>query len=46
MVSAWHSNQCDYDASKAVRELSLAQSPVNVALKDTGDWFVSNGYVK
>ena len=35
-----------YDASKAVRELSLPQSPVNVALKDTGDCFVSNGYVK
>jgi hypothetical protein len=35
-----------YDASKAVRELSLPQSPVNVALKDAVDWFVCNGYVK
>ncbi|MBD2692222.1 hopanoid-associated sugar epimerase [Anabaena catenula] len=34
-----------YDASKAVRELSLPQSPLNVALKDAVDWFVSNGYV-
>ncbi|MBD2628805.1 hopanoid-associated sugar epimerase [Trichormus variabilis] len=34
-----------YDASKAVRELGLPQSPVNVALKDAVDWFVSNGYV-
>ncbi|AFZ55776.1 NAD-dependent epimerase/dehydratase family protein [Anabaena cylindrica FACHB-243] len=35
-----------YDASKAVRELGLPQSPVSVALKDAVDWFVSNGYVK
>ncbi|MEA5553576.1 hopanoid-associated sugar epimerase [Anabaena cylindrica UHCC 0172] len=35
-----------YDASKAVRELALPQSPVSVALKDAVDWFVSNGYVK
>jgi dihydroflavonol-4-reductase len=34
-----------YDASKAVRELGLPQSPLNVALKDAVDWFVSNGYV-
>ncbi|TAF07710.1 MAG: NAD-dependent epimerase/dehydratase family protein [Nostocales cyanobacterium] len=34
-----------YDASKAVHELSLPQSPLNVALKDAVDWFVSNGYV-
>ncbi len=35
-----------YDASKAIRELGLPQSPLNVALKDAVDWFVSNGYVK
>jgi hopanoid-associated sugar epimerase len=35
-----------YDASKAVRELSLPQSPLKVALKDAVDWFVSNGYVR
>jgi hopanoid-associated sugar epimerase len=35
-----------YDASKAIRELSLPQSSLKVALKDAVDWFVSNGYVK
>lgn len=35
-----------YDASKAIRELSLPQSSVKVALKDAVDWFVSQGYVK
>ncbi|BCL36733.1 hopanoid-associated sugar epimerase [Nostoc sp. MS1] len=35
-----------YDASKAVRELGLPQSPVDVALKDAVNWFVSQGYVK
>ncbi|MEA5621030.1 hopanoid-associated sugar epimerase [Cronbergia sp. UHCC 0137] len=35
-----------YDASKAVRELGLPQSPLNQALKDAVDWFVSNGYTK
>ncbi|MBK1989643.1 NAD-dependent epimerase/dehydratase family protein [Sphaerospermopsis aphanizomenoides BCCUSP55] len=34
-----------YDASKAIRELSLPQSSLKVALKDAVDWFVSNGYV-
>ncbi len=34
-----------YDASKAIRELGLPQSPLNVALKDAVDWFMSNGYV-
>jgi hopanoid-associated sugar epimerase len=34
-----------YDASKAIRELGLPQSPLNIALKDAVDWFVSNGYV-
>ncbi|MDM9384804.1 NAD-dependent epimerase/dehydratase family protein [Chlorogloeopsis sp. ULAP01] len=28
-----------YDASKAVRELGLPQSPLSVALKDAVDWF-------
>jgi dihydroflavonol-4-reductase len=34
-----------YDASKAVRELGLPQSPLSTALKDAVDWFVSQGYV-
>ncbi|MEI6441546.1 MAG: hopanoid-associated sugar epimerase [Nostocales cyanobacterium ELA583] len=34
-----------YDASKAIRELGLPQSPLNIALKDAVDWFISNGYV-
>ncbi|WGV28562.1 hopanoid-associated sugar epimerase [Halotia branconii] len=34
-----------YDASKAVRELGLPQSPVQAALKDAVDWFVNQGYV-
>ncbi|BAZ87581.1 hopanoid-associated sugar epimerase [Dolichospermum compactum] len=34
-----------YDASKAIRELGLPQSPLNIALKDAVDWFVSNSYV-
>ena len=35
-----------YDASKAVRELGLPQSPLSTALKDAVDWFVSQGYVE
>ena len=35
-----------YDASKAVRELGLPQSPLSVALQDAVDWFVSQGYVQ
>jgi len=35
-----------YNAAKSVRELSLPQSPLNVAIKDAVDWFVSHGYVK
>ncbi|BAB75967.1 hopanoid-associated sugar epimerase [Anabaena sp. FACHB-709] len=35
-----------YDASKAVKELGLPQSPVDIALKDAVNWFVSQGYVK
>ncbi|MBR8837715.1 MAG: NAD-dependent epimerase/dehydratase family protein [Stigonema ocellatum SAG 48.90 = DSM 106950] len=34
-----------YDASKAVRELGLPQSPLKVALQDAVDWFMSQGYV-
>jgi dihydroflavonol-4-reductase len=34
-----------YDASKAVRELGLPQTPVITALKDAVDWFVTHGYV-
>ncbi|MBD2364018.1 NAD-dependent epimerase/dehydratase family protein [Anabaena minutissima FACHB-250] len=34
-----------YNPAKAVKELGLPQSPVNVALKDAVDWFVANGYV-
>ena len=35
-----------YDASKAVRELGLPQSPLSTALKDAVDWFVGQGYVE
>ncbi len=34
-----------YNASKAVQELSLPQSPLMVALKDAVDWFTTRGYV-
>ncbi|BAZ11311.1 NAD-dependent epimerase/dehydratase [Calothrix sp. NIES-4071] len=34
-----------YDASKAVLELGLPQTPVYIALKDAVEWFVSHGYV-
>ena len=34
-----------YDASKAVRELGLPQTPVHIALKDAVEWFISQGYV-
>jgi len=34
-----------YDASKAIRELGLPQSPLNIALKDAVDWFIAQGYV-
>ncbi len=33
-----------YDASKAVRELGLPQTPIRTALKDAVDWFVTYGY--
>ena len=35
-----------YDATKAVRELGLPQTPIHTALKDAVDWFVSKGYVQ
>lgn len=35
-----------YNASKAVSELGLPQSSLNLALKDAVDWFVTQGYVK
>lgn len=34
-----------YNATKAVRELGLPQSPLITALKDAVDWFVTHGYV-
>lgn len=34
-----------YDASKAVRELGLTQTPLNTALKDAVNWFITNRYV-
>ncbi|MBW4575821.1 MAG: NAD-dependent epimerase/dehydratase family protein [Aphanothece sp. CMT-3BRIN-NPC111] len=34
-----------YNATKAVRELGLPQSPLITALKDAVDWFVTQGYV-
>ncbi|WP_218079300.1 hopanoid-associated sugar epimerase [Anthocerotibacter panamensis] len=35
-----------YDASKAVRELGLPQTPLLVALRDAVAWFVEQGYVR
>jgi len=35
-----------FDASKAVRELGLPQSPIEQALKRAVQWFFENGYVK
>jgi dihydroflavonol-4-reductase len=34
-----------YDPTKAIRHLGLPQTPVDQALRDAVDWFVSNGYV-
>jgi dihydroflavonol-4-reductase len=34
-----------YDASKAVQQLGLPQTPISVALKEAVDWFVQHGYV-
>jgi dihydroflavonol-4-reductase len=33
-----------YDASKAVRELGLPQTPIEIALKEAVDWFNTHGY--
>jgi dihydroflavonol-4-reductase len=33
-----------YDASKAVRELGLPQSPIACALQKAAEWFATNGY--
>lgn len=35
-----------YDASKAVRDLGLPQTPISTALTDAVNWFVSNGYIE
>jgi dihydroflavonol-4-reductase len=35
-----------FDASKAVRELGLPQSPIEQALEAAVRWFTDNGYVK
>jgi dihydroflavonol-4-reductase len=35
-----------YDASKAVRELGLPQTPIRTALKDAVNWFVAQKYVE
>jgi dihydroflavonol-4-reductase len=34
-----------YDPTKAIRDLGLPQTPIDQALQDAVDWFVSNGYV-
>jgi dihydroflavonol-4-reductase len=34
-----------YDASKAIQELGLPQSPILTALKDAVNWFLSQGYL-
>ena len=33
-----------FSAAKAVRELGLPQTPVDVALYDAVEWFVAHGY--
>jgi dihydroflavonol-4-reductase len=33
-----------FDPSKAIRELGLAQTPVDTALRDAVDWFWAHGY--
>ncbi|KAB8335919.1 NAD-dependent epimerase/dehydratase family protein [Scytonema tolypothrichoides VB-61278] len=35
-----------YDASKAVRELGLPQTPIRTALQDAVNWFVAEKYVE
>ncbi|WP_041933085.1 hopanoid-associated sugar epimerase [Gloeothece verrucosa] len=34
-----------YEAAKAVKELGLPQSPLEIALKDAVEWFMSHGYI-
>ncbi len=34
-----------YDPTKAIRDLALPQTPIDQALQDAVNWFVSNGYV-
>lgn len=44
---AWIS--CDghyFSPEKAVRELDLPQTPIEVAIQDAFDWFKENGYIK
>jgi len=38
--------QMYFDASRAVRELGLPQTPVEAALERAVDWFMANGYLK
>jgi dihydroflavonol-4-reductase len=35
-----------YDGAKAVRELGLPQTPLDLALRDAVDWFSTRGYVR
>ncbi len=37
--------QMYYDASKAVRDLGLPQTPIQIALKDAVDWYRTHGYI-
>ena len=37
--------ECFVDASKAVTELGMPQSPIEQAISDSIDWFRDNGYV-
>ncbi|MBD2136292.1 NAD-dependent epimerase/dehydratase family protein [Anabaena sp. FACHB-1237] len=34
-----------YDSSKAIRELGIPQSSLDIALKNAVNWFIANGYV-
>jgi dihydroflavonol-4-reductase len=34
-----------YDATKAVKTLGLTQTPIQKALQDAVEWFVTNKYV-
>lgn len=35
-----------YDASKAIRDLGMPQSPIDVAIRTAVEWFRFNGYVR